>query len=159
MSEPGSAHFTCGALVRGALGLGLVLVLFSMGCQGGFDPPALDNPRDPNNTDLPSVPSVTASPRGCDHGVPEVRITWSVSMPQSEIAGFQIYRSSRENIDPGFLVASTGAGARQFDDGALPGTSPLLENVTYWYRVRVLSTDGLASFRSQPASAVTANCQ
>jgi hypothetical protein len=146
------------ALARGGLGLCVLAALGGLGCQGGFDPPALDNPRDPNNTDLPPVPSVSASATGCDDGVPVVRVTWSVSNDPS-ITGFQVYRSSRENIDPGFLVAATGAGAREFMDGTLPGTSPLLENVPYWYRVRVLGANGLPGFRSQPDSAITPSCR
>jgi len=146
------------ALARGGRFLCALAVASALGCQGSFDPPALDNPRDPNNTDLPPVPAVSATPSGCDDGVPVVRITWSVTQDPT-ITGFQIYRSSRENIDPGFLVASTGATTREFQDGTLPGTSPLLENVPYWYRVRVLGKDGLPGFRSQPDSALTPSCR
>jgi len=129
-----------------------------LGCQGSFDPPALDNPRDPANTDLPPVPAVTATSAGCDGGVPEVRVTWSVTADPS-ITGFQVYRSSRENIDPGFLIAATAAGAREFVDGALPGSSPLLAGVPYWYRVRVLGPNAQPGFRSLPDSALTAVCR
>jgi len=161
MSASGSARCSITArraLARGGLGLSMLAVVGALGCQGGFDPPSLDNPRDPNNTDLPPVPAVTATPIGCEDGVPVVRVTWSVTSDPS-ITGFQVYRSSRENIDPGFLVAATGASAREFRDGNLPGSSPLLESVPYWYRVRVLGTNGLPGYRSAPDSAITPSCR
>jgi hypothetical protein len=138
--------------------LGLALVLAAgLACQGSFDPPPLDNPHDPANSDLPPTPAVTATGLACSGGVPEVRVAWSVTDPS--ITGFQVYRSSEEDIDPGFLVASTGPAVRQFVDGSLPGTSPLLEGVPYWYRVRVLGAGGIAGFRSVPDSAMTRDCR
>jgi hypothetical protein len=142
---------------RRMLAAALLLLLAGIGCQGGFDPPALDNPRDPANSDLPPTPHVAASGAGCANGVPSVLVTWSVSN-DPEITGFQVYRSSRENIDPGLLIASVPANARQFVDGVLQGTSPLVGGVPYWYRVRVLGPNATPGFRSTPDSAVTPVC-
>jgi hypothetical protein len=142
----------------GLAALALLGLVTGLGCQGSFDPPPLVNPHDPANSDLPPVPAVTATGAGCSGGVPEVRVTWSVTSDPS-ITGFQVYRSSQADIDPGFLVASTGAAVREFVDGSLPGTSPLLEDVPYWYRVRVLGPDGLMGFRSAPDSALTRDCR
>jgi hypothetical protein len=126
-------------------------------CLGDFDPPVLDSPRDPNNSSLPASPSITAAPLSCQSGFPRVRVSWTIDSGP-EIGGFQVYRSTSQAIDPGLLIASLPANARDFEDGgrssaALAGGSP------YWYRVRTLNTDGIPGLRSAPDSVTAATCQ
>ena len=144
--------------LRRALGLTLVVLIGATvaGCLGDFDPPNLDSPRDPSNPALPAPPAITASPSGCQGGNPRVRVSWSLDAGP-ETGGFQVYRSSAESIDPGLLLASLPANARDFVDGVQQG-SGLVGGLPYWYRVRTLSTDGLPGLRSAPDSATAPLC-
>jgi hypothetical protein len=144
--------------LRRALGLiaAVLIGATAAGCLGNFDPPNLDSPRDPANPALPAAPAISAVPSGCQGGNPRVRVSWSLDAGP-ETGGFQVYRSSAEFIDPGLLLASLPANAREFVDGVQQG-SGLAGGLPYWYRVRTLSTDGLPGLRSAPDSATAPLC-
>jgi hypothetical protein len=139
-------------------GLALVPTLIFVSCQGTFDAPNLNNPRDPANEMLPPTPVINVTALPClPMSQPRIRVDWTIQ-DTPELTGFQIYRAATAAEDPGLLVASVAASARTFDDGGSPGVPGLSERTTYWYRVRALGTQGIPGLRSASASTTTSDC-
>ena len=137
-------------------GLLMALVL-GAACQGDFEPPALDSPRDPANGQLPATPTISGLTTSCADGDPVIEVDWAAEEDPS-LTGFQVYRARSLEEDPGVLVATVGPAARSFVDGAVPGIPGLAPNALYYYRVRSLGPDGLPSLRSAAAARVTPPC-
>ena len=132
------------------LALGVVLA----GCEGAFERPAFDSPRDPANGQLPPTPpNLRAEPVGCGGQGPLVTLTWG---GDNAPGGFQLYRAARPDEDPGELVW-TGR-VRTCTDGGVTGLPALSSNTRYWYRVRSLDADGVPSLRSDSVSVLTETC-
>lgn len=137
-------------------------------CQGSFDAPEFDNPRDPANGQLPLTPEVDAAPclgLGCNSSScgpaacpPEIIVTWTIDGDGSGLGGFQIYRAATRDEDPGTVIGSVGESERCLVDGNLPGVPGPTAGATYWYRVRALSNTGVPSLRSAPDSVVAPAC-
>lgn len=138
----------------------LATVMVMISCQGDFDPPTFDNPRDPANNQLPPTPIIdSAVVDDCGNGgLPLVVLYWSI-LDTTGLQGFQIYRADTASVDPGDLIAALSSSQRQFTDGRpLPGLPPLAAKTSYWYRVRSLNREGVPGLRSAPRVAVTDSC-
>ena len=135
----------------------LATLLILAGCQGDFEPPALDSPRDPANGQLPPTPTIRALTASCTDGDPQIQIEWSAA-DDPPLAGFQIYRGRSLTEDPGTLIATVPPVARSFVDRAVAGMPGLAPNSLYYYRMRSLGQDGTPSLRSAAAARVTPPC-
>jgi hypothetical protein len=138
--------------------IGIMTVMMSA-CQGDFDPPVFDNPRDPASNQLPPIPTAEAARSDtCSGDAPLVFLSWSL-IDTTGIQGYQIYRSDSADIDPGDLIAAVSISRREFTDGRpLPGLPGLDRRTPYWYRVRALSRDGVPGLRSAPIMVTTDSC-
>ncbi len=126
------------------------------GCQGSFDAPRLNNPRDPANGQLPPTPSASAQAQPCGPP-PTVLVSWTIA-DANGVIGFQIYRAASTGEDPGILIASVDGAQRQITDGSLSGVPDLNERTTYFYRVRALAGGGIPGLRSNPVAVTTSDC-
>jgi hypothetical protein len=135
----------------------LAAIALLAACQGDFEPPALDSPRDPANGQLPATPDMTGLTASCVDGEPEIRIQWSAA-DDPLLTGFQIYRGRSLSEDPGTLIATVPATARSFVDGAVGGIPGLAPNALYYYRMRALGRDGTPGLRSGAEATLTPPC-
>jgi hypothetical protein len=155
----GRTSHTC-ILPAACLAAGLAAGAVMIGCQGDFDPPAFNSPRDPSNNQLPPTPVIdSVRVDNCGNGgLPLAVLYWSI-LDTTGLQGYQIYRADTSSVDPGDLIAAVSSAQRQFTDGRpLPGLPPLSIKTSYWYRVRALNRDGLPGLRSAPRVAVTDSC-